>query len=267
MCWIQARRSNQLDVFRAHFHGGGQQGGDFHQQAFHLGSARGDQRAFAAVKASAENADPAGAHVRSDFFRKIVTGGFHRLHGTDEAFHFLPAHGHRLAVGVTQEAVLEGAYLGYYFIEGFAGVVDKNQVVQVGYFPTHPSAIHQAKFPHHRRKEADVLLFQHLVSRHLGVAPRQIAHGKPLRSSLFCAKSFCFCHRFTLPLHVRSQKTNPTNPARYFSNLNNKQLQSFSKKALNFSNSGFRSFPFPIIKGCTHSSRHLACIALWPISS
>ena len=171
--------SKQLDVFRLHFDGRGQQHGNLHEEPLALGATDGDQGALVAVEGAAHDADASVAHVGGDLLRGVVAGRFRALDGANEPLHVGAGDGHGLAPRVTQVTVLEGTYAFHKGVELFARAVGEDQVLNVGHLPGLPLSAAGYHLPDQRGEMANVLGPQHFPGGQLGVVAAQVAHHEP----------------------------------------------------------------------------------------
>ena len=154
---LMSKKSNQLDVFRLHLHGRGEQHGNLHENPLVLGAADGDQGTFVAIEGTADDADFPVAHVGSNLLRRVVSGRLRAFHRKDEAFHVAVGNGHRLAPRVAQVAVLEGADALHQRVEHFARGIYEQQILDERYLPGLSLASLVDHLPYQRGELADVL--------------------------------------------------------------------------------------------------------------
>ena len=161
-------------------HGGREHRGYLHEQALDLGAPDGHEAAFVAVEPSSDDPDSSVAHLRGYLLRTIVACAFVAFDRVDETLHVVFAHGHRLAIGFPQEAVLESAYLQDYGVKLLPRRVDEEQVVHHRNPEVLAHALPDRGPPLHGGVAADAQLLQHPVRRTQGVGTGEVAHHKPL---------------------------------------------------------------------------------------
>lgn len=119
-------------------------------------------------------------HRRGYFVGAVVARGVGRLDGADETFHVFVSDGHRLAIGVAQEPVLERLHCLDNRVKDFTPLVCENEVMDVGHASAFAPAVTDKHFLHHRGEAFDSLQLQHLVGGQLGIATGQVTHDEPL---------------------------------------------------------------------------------------
>lgn len=97
---MSGRSVGDLDKVGFDFDGGGDEAGEFDDEAAFAHPSDRQQASVVAVEHAADDAYPFAAHGVGDFAGAVEGGGGGGFDGEDEAFHFAVAHGHGL-VGCT----------------------------------------------------------------------------------------------------------------------------------------------------------------------
>ena len=98
----------------------------------------------------------------------------------NEAFHISIRNGHRFAPRMAQPPVLQRGKGVNNGVEILAPIINKEQIGNVGNFPTNalPTLLEQP--PNLRGEDLKALFLKQLISHLLAVGPFEVAHDEPL---------------------------------------------------------------------------------------